>query len=41
MEALARIDHPGVVTVVDFGHLPDGTPFLVMQDMSPGHRSGT
>jgi serine/threonine protein kinase/tetratricopeptide (TPR) repeat protein len=31
MEALARIDHPGVVTVVDFGHLEDERPFLVMQ----------
>jgi eukaryotic-like serine/threonine-protein kinase len=31
MEALARIDHPGVVTIVDFGNLPDGRPFLVMQ----------
>jgi serine/threonine-protein kinase len=31
MEALARIDHPGVVAVVDFGHLEDQRPFLVMQ----------
>jgi serine/threonine-protein kinase len=31
MEALARIDHPGVVSVMDFGHLSDGRPFLVMQ----------
>src|SRR5271157_5803184 len=31
MEALARIDHPGVVTVIDFGYLPDRRPFLVMQ----------
>jgi serine/threonine-protein kinase len=31
MEALARIDHPGVVAVVDFGHLEDERPFLVMQ----------
>src|ERR1017187_10086796 len=31
MEALARIDHPGVVSVMDFGDLPDEMPFLVMQ----------
>ena len=31
MEALARIDHPGVVSVIDFGNLPDEMPFLVMQ----------
>ena len=31
MEALARIDHPGVVAVVDFGYLEDERPFLVMQ----------
>ena len=31
MEALARIDHPGVVAVVDFGRLDDERPFLVMQ----------
>jgi len=31
MQALARIDHPGVVAVVDFGYLPDGRPFLVMR----------
>lgn len=34
MEALARIDHPGVVSVVDFGNLPDEMPFLVMQYVS-------
>ena len=34
MEALARIDHPGVVSVVDYGHLPDEIPFLVMQYVS-------
>ena len=34
MEALARIDHPGVVSVVDFGCLPDETSFLVMQYVS-------
>lgn len=31
MEALARIDHPGVVGVLDSGEMPDDTPFLVMQ----------
>lgn len=31
MEALARIDHPNVVSVIDFGDRPDGKPFLVMQ----------
>ena len=31
MEALARIDHPGVVAVLDYGQSPDGQQFLVMQ----------
>ncbi len=31
MEALARIDHPNVVGVIDFGQSADGKPFLVMQ----------
>ena len=31
IEALARIDHPGVVGVLDAGALPDGQPFFVMQ----------
>ncbi len=31
IESLARIDHPGVVGVLDTGQMPDGTPFLVMQ----------
>jgi serine/threonine protein kinase len=31
IEALARIDHPGVVGILDSGQLPDATPFLVMQ----------
>ena len=30
-EALARIDHPGVVGVLDAGEAPDGRPFLVLQ----------
>jgi serine/threonine protein kinase len=30
-EALARIDHPGVVGVLDAGEMPDGEPYLVMQ----------
>jgi hypothetical protein len=31
MEALARIDHPGVVGVLDTGTTPEGNQFLVMQ----------
>src|ERR1044071_5389954 len=31
IEALARIDHPGVVGVMHAGDLPDGRPFIVMQ----------
>jgi serine/threonine protein kinase len=31
MEALSRIDHPGIVGVLDTGELPDGRPFLVIQ----------
>src|SRR5574338_1131156 len=31
VEALARIDHPGVVSVLGAGELPDGKPYLVMQ----------
>ncbi|MFN0172912.1 MAG: protein kinase domain-containing protein [Bryobacteraceae bacterium] len=31
IEALARIDHPGVVGALDMGELADGTLFLVMQ----------
>jgi serine/threonine protein kinase len=31
IEALARIDHPGVVGVLDAGETADGRPFLVMQ----------
>jgi serine/threonine protein kinase len=31
IEALARIDHPGVVSVLDAGELDDGKPYLVMQ----------
>lgn len=30
-EALARITHPGVVSVLDLGTLPDGTPYIVME----------
>src|SRR5262245_54371075 len=30
-QALARIDHPGVVGILDVGELPDGCPFLVIQ----------
>ena len=31
MEALARIDHPSIVGVLDTGQLPDGKPYIVMQ----------
>jgi serine/threonine protein kinase len=31
MEALARLDHPGVVGVLDVGDTPEGKPFIVMQ----------
>ena len=31
IEALSRLNHPGVVQVYDAGALPEGTPFLVMQ----------
>src|SRR5260370_19793732 len=30
-EALARVDHPGVVGILDTGELPDDKPYLVMQ----------
>src|SRR5262249_41763565 len=30
-EALARVDHPGVVGILDTGQLADGKPYLVMQ----------
>jgi serine/threonine protein kinase len=30
-EALARVDHPGVVGILDTGELPDSKPYLVMQ----------
>jgi eukaryotic-like serine/threonine-protein kinase len=36
MEALARIDHPNVVSIIDFGQRENGKPFLVMQYVS-GH----
>jgi serine/threonine protein kinase len=31
IEALARMDHPNVVDVLDSGKLPDGKPYIVMQ----------
>jgi eukaryotic-like serine/threonine-protein kinase len=31
VEALSRIDHPGIVGIVDAGELPNGRPFIVMQ----------
>jgi serine/threonine protein kinase len=30
-EALARVDHPGVVGILDTGDLADGKPYIVMQ----------
>ena len=35
MQALSRIDHPGVVGMLDVGALEDGSPFLVIQHV-PG-----
>jgi len=35
MQALAHIDHPGVVGILDVGELDDGSPFLVIQHI-PG-----
>ncbi len=34
VQALARIDHPGVVRALDAGRLPDGRTFLVMQHVA-------
>lgn len=31
VEALSRLDHPGIVGIVDSGELPSGRPFIVMQ----------
>jgi serine/threonine protein kinase len=31
VEALSRIDHPNVVSVLGSGNLPDGKPYIVMQ----------
>jgi serine/threonine protein kinase len=31
IEALSRIDHPGIVGIIDAGELPDGKPYLVME----------
>jgi serine/threonine protein kinase len=31
IEALSRLDHPGIVSLLDKGELPGGQPFLVMQ----------
>lgn len=30
-EALARVDHPGIVGILDVGELADGKPYIVMQ----------
>jgi len=37
IEALVRIDHPGVVGALDTGEMPDGKPFLVMQYVPGGN----
>ncbi len=34
VQALARIDHPGVVRALDAGQLPDGRTFLIMQHVA-------
>ena len=34
VEALARVDHPGVVSVLGANKLPDGKPYIVMQYVS-------
>jgi serine/threonine protein kinase len=31
MEALSRIQHPGVIGIIDSGELPDAKPFIVME----------
>ena len=31
VEALSRIDHPGIVGIIDAGELPNGRPFIAMQ----------
>lgn len=31
IEALARLNHPGIVSVLDQGVLPDGKPYIVME----------
>ena len=37
IEALTRIDDPGVVGILDAGSLPEGHPFLVMQFVEGGN----
>src|ERR1051326_6232330 len=37
IEVLSRIDHPGVVGVLDAGEMPDGRPWLVTQYIDGGN----
>ena len=36
MQALARLDHPNIVQLLEFGKTPDGPPFLVMNFIPGG-----
>ena len=31
VEALSRVDHPGIVGIIDSGEMPNGRPFIAMQ----------
>ncbi len=39
IEALSRINHPGIVGILDAGETPEGKPFLVMQFINGGDLS--
>jgi serine/threonine-protein kinase len=36
MRALARLDHPNIVQLIEFDEMPDGTPYLVMNYVPGG-----